>query len=104
MQDTLRRLEATLPETTPEQRRLLDELNAQIEENGRYYVVESLTVEQIREHSYDLTEEDGGLIEKIEYMPTKTDLYLRLFNIIIYRLKQFPQFIFHIGVLLIISP
>lgn len=65
MQDTLRRLEMTLPEATPEQRRLLDELNAQIEENGRYYVVESLTVEQIREHSYDLTEEDGGLIEKI---------------------------------------
>lgn len=65
MQDTLRRLEATLPETTPEQRRLLDELNAQIEENGRYYVVESLTVEQMREHGYDLTEEDGGLIEKI---------------------------------------
>ena len=31
MQDTLRRLEATLPEATPEQRRLLDELNAQIE-------------------------------------------------------------------------
>ncbi len=65
MQDTLRRLEATLPEATPEQRRLLDELNAQIEENGRYYVVESLTVEQMREHGYDLTEEDGGLIEKI---------------------------------------
>lgn len=65
MQDTLRRLEATLPEATPGQRRLLDELNAQIEENGRYYVVESLTVEQMREHGYDLTEEDGGLIEKI---------------------------------------
>lgn len=65
MQDTLRRLETTLPETTHEQRRLLDELNAQIEENGRYYVVESLTVEQMREHGYDLTEEDGGLIEKI---------------------------------------
>ena len=65
MQDTLRRLEATLPEATLEQRRLLDELNAQIEENGRYYVVESLTVEQMREHGYDLTEEDGGLIEKI---------------------------------------
>lgn len=65
MQDTLRRLEATLSETTPEQRRLFDELNAQIEETGRYYVVESLTVEQMREHGYDLTEEDGGLIDKI---------------------------------------
>ena len=65
MQETLRKLEKTLPEITPEQRRLLDELNAQIEENGRYYVVESLTVDQMREHGYDLTEEDGGLIEKI---------------------------------------
>ena len=65
MQDTLRRLEATLPETPPEQRRLLDDLNAQIEENGRYYVVESQTVEQMREHGYDVTEKDGGLIDKI---------------------------------------
>lgn len=65
MQDTLRRLETTLPEATPEQRRLLDELNAQIEENGRYYVVESLTVEQMREHGYDVTEKDGGLLDKI---------------------------------------
>lgn len=65
MQDTLRRLEATLPEATPEQHRLLDELNAQIEENGRYYVVESLTVEQMREHGYDVTEKDGGLLDKI---------------------------------------
>ncbi len=63
MQDTLRRLETTLP--PPEQRRLLDELNAQIEENGRYYVVESLTVEQMREHGYDVTEKDGGLLDKI---------------------------------------
>lgn len=65
MQETLRKLEKTLPEITPEQRRLLDELNTQIEENGRYYVVESLTVEQLREHGYDLTEKDGGLIDKI---------------------------------------
>lgn len=65
MQETLRKLEKTLPEITPEQRRLLDELNAQIEENGRYYVVESLTVDQMREHGYDLTEKDGALIDKI---------------------------------------
>lgn len=65
MQETLRKLEKTLPEITPEQRRLLDDLNARIEENGRYYVVESLTVEQLREHGYDLTKKDGGLIDKI---------------------------------------
>lgn len=65
MQQTLRRLEATMTDITPEQRRLLDELNAQIEENGRYYVVESLTVKQMREHGYDVTEQDAGVIDRI---------------------------------------
>lgn len=65
MQQTLRRLEAAMQDITPEQRRLLDELNARIEENGRYYVVESLTVEQMREHGYDVTEQDAGLIDRI---------------------------------------
>lgn len=65
MQQTLRSLEATMTDITPEQRRLLDELNAQIEENGRYYVVESLTVKQMREHGYDVTEQDVGVIDRI---------------------------------------
>lgn len=65
MQQTLRSLEATMTDITPEQRRLLDELNAQIEENGRYYVVESLTVNQMREHGYDVTEQDAGVIDRI---------------------------------------
>lgn len=65
MQQTLRRLEAAMPDITPEQRLLLDKLNAQIEENGRYYVVESLTVEQMREHGYDVTEQDAGVIDRI---------------------------------------
>lgn len=65
MQQTLRSLEATMTDITPEQRRLLDELNAQIEENGRYYVVESLTVKQMREHGYDVTEQDAGVIDRI---------------------------------------
>ena len=65
MQQTLRRLEAAIQDITPEQRRLLDELNARIEENGRYYVVESLTVEQMREHGYDVTEQDAGVIDRI---------------------------------------
>ena len=65
MQQTLRRLETAMPDITPEQRRLLDELNAQIEENGRHYIVESLTVEQMCEHGYDVTEQDAGLIDRI---------------------------------------
>lgn len=65
MQQTLRRLEATMTDSTPEQRQLLDDLNVQIEENGRYYVVESLTVKQMREHGYDVTEQDAGVIDRI---------------------------------------
>ena len=65
MQQTLRRLETAIQDITPELRRLLDELNAHIEENGRHYIVESLTVEQMREHGYDVTEQDAGLIDRI---------------------------------------
>lgn len=65
MQQTLRSLEAIMTDITPEQRKLLDELNAQIKENGRYYAVESLTVEQMREHGYDVTEQDAGIIDRI---------------------------------------
>ncbi|WP_462354309.1 hypothetical protein [Alistipes timonensis] len=65
MQQILRQLESTMTDITPEQRRLLDELNAQIEENGRHYIVESLTVEQMREHGYDVTEQDAGIIDRI---------------------------------------
>lgn len=65
MQQALRQLESTMTDITPEQRRLLDELNVQIEKNGRYYVVESLTVEQMREHGYDVTEQDAGVIDRI---------------------------------------
>lgn len=65
MQQTLRQLESTMTDITPEQLALLGELNAQIEENGRHYIVESLTVEQIREHGYDVTEQDAGIIDRI---------------------------------------
>lgn len=65
MQQTLRQLEATMTDITPEQRKLFGELNARIEESGRHYIVESLTVEQMREHGYDVTEQDAGLIDRI---------------------------------------
>lgn len=65
MQQTLRQLEATMTDITPEQRKLLDDLNVRIEENGRHYIVESLTVEQMREHGYDVTEQDAGVIDRI---------------------------------------
>lgn len=75
MQQTLRQLEATMTDITPEQRKLLDDLNARIEENGRHYTVESLTVEQMREHGYDVTEQDAGVIDRIaEKVEIDTDM------------------------------
>ena len=75
MQQTLHKLEAAMTNITPEQRLLLDELNAQIKENGRYYVVESLTLEQMREHGYDVTEKDAGIIDRIaEKVEVDTDI------------------------------
>ena len=74
MQQTLRQLESAMTDISPEQRKLLGELNAQIEENGRHYIVESLTVEQMREHGYDVTEQDAAsstvLPKRSRWMPT----------------------------------
>ena len=65
MQQTLRQLELAMTDITPEQRRLLGELNAQIEENGRSYVDESLPVEQQRAHCYHVTEQAAGDFDRI---------------------------------------
>lgn len=73
LQQTLRQLEATMPEATPQQRELLDKLHLDIEENGRFYEITSLTVPLMREHGYDVTEKDAGIInaiaEKVEIDP-----------------------------------
>lgn len=73
LQQTLRQLEATMPETTPQQRELIDKLHRDIEENGRFYEITSLTVPLMREHGYDVTEKDAGIIgaiaEKVEIDP-----------------------------------
>lgn len=65
LQQTLRQLEATMPETTPQQRELLDKLHRDIEENGQFYEITSLTVPLMREHGYDVTEKDDGIVSAI---------------------------------------
>lgn len=65
LMDTLYRLENTLGAVTSEQRTLINDLKAQIRENGRFYEVESITVESMREHGYNVTEEDAGILSKI---------------------------------------
>ena len=58
-------LEATLGTATPEQRAI--NLKKQIRENGLFFEVTSasLTVESMREHGYDVTDEDAGILSKI---------------------------------------
>lgn len=65
MTETLSKLESSMGTVTPEQRTVLDELQAQIDEQGRYYDVCSITLEDMREHGYDVTEENCLQVEKI---------------------------------------
>ena len=70
LQRTLHQLEAAMPEITAQQR---DKLYRDIEENGRFYEVAALTIPLMREHGYDVTEEDASIVsaiaEKVEIDP-----------------------------------
>lgn len=61
----VRELEATIPNKTPKQQEIFDKLLKQIRENGRFYEIAALTVDLMREHGYDVTEEDAGVINSI---------------------------------------
>lgn len=65
MTETLHKLESSMGTVTPEQRTLLDKLQSQIDEQGRYYDVCSITLEDMREHGYEVTEENCLQVEKI---------------------------------------
>lgn len=58
-------LESTIETVTLEQRTIFDNLYNEIKENGRFYEVAALTVESMREHGYDVTEDDAGIISAI---------------------------------------
>lgn len=62
---SLNKLEATIENKTPQQQQILDDLRTQIRENGRFYEVGALTLESMREHGYDVSEKDAGIITKI---------------------------------------
>ena len=63
--DSIAKLELSMGEPTEPQRLLLDKIKGSIKEMGRYFPVADLTIEGMREHGYDVTEEDSGLVEKI---------------------------------------
>ena len=67
LMDGVTKLEAMLGSATSEQRAIICNLKRQIRENGRYFEVSSasLTVESMREHGYDVTEKDAGILSKI---------------------------------------
>ena len=77
LMDGVTELEATLGTATPEQRAIIGNLKKQIHENGRYFEVSSasLTVESMREHGYDVTEEDADIMSKIaEHVEVDADM------------------------------
>lgn len=65
LMDSLQKLEATIENRTPKQQQLFEGLRKQIRENGRYYEVCTLTIKSMREHGYDVTKADSGIISKI---------------------------------------
>lgn len=65
MTETLNKLRASLEPVTPEQQTIIDSLQSQIDEQGRYHDVCSITLEDMREHGYDVSEENCLLIERI---------------------------------------
>ena len=72
MTETLNKLRVSLVPVTPEQQTILDYLQSQIDEQGRYHDVCSITLEDMREHGYDVSEENCLQIERIAEK-TETD-------------------------------
>lgn len=73
LKESVLKLESTIPEPTTEQAAILNDMKAQISRNGRFYEVKAITVELMREHGYDVTEQDAGIIiaitNKVEIDP-----------------------------------
>lgn len=73
MMESIKKLESTISKPTPQQAAIFSDLKAQIHRNGRFYEVEALTVGSMREHGYDVTVKDAGILiaiaEKVEIDP-----------------------------------
>mgnify|MGYP001313407414 CR=1 FL=1 len=65
MTENLKKLRSSMGTITPEQQTIFKELQAQIDEQGRYYDVCSITMEDMLEHGYEVSEENCFQIEKI---------------------------------------
>lgn len=73
LMESIKKLESTISKPTPQQAAIFSDLKAQIHRNGRFYEVEALTVGSMREHGYDVTVKDAGILiaiaEKVEIDP-----------------------------------
>lgn len=63
--DIVGQLKKTIENPTLQQQELIKELEQEIVREGKYYHVESLTVDSMRENGYDVTEDDSAEIERI---------------------------------------
>lgn len=63
--DIVGKLKKTIENPTLQQQELIKELEQEIVREGKYYQIEALTVDSMREHGYDVTEKDSAEIERI---------------------------------------
>lgn len=63
--DIVGQLKKTIENPTLQQQKLIKELEQEIVRKGKYYQVEALTVDSMRENGYDVTEDDSAEIERI---------------------------------------
>lgn len=69
----IEQLEKTIKAVSPKQRQIIEEMKLGILEQGKYFPVADLTIKLMREHGYDVTEEDSGEIEHIADKITMND-------------------------------
>ncbi|MEG0647108.1 MAG: hypothetical protein RR471_08055 [Bacteroides sp.] len=65
LMESIVKLESIIPVPTSEQAAVVSDLKAQISRNSRFYEVAALTVGSMREHGYDITDKDAGIIMAI---------------------------------------
>ena len=69
MTETLILVRGSLVRGSRDLQTFLDDLQSQIDEQGRYHDVCSITLEDMREHGYDVSEENCLQIERIVEKP-----------------------------------
>lgn len=63
--DKMEQLKKTMSNPTSQQKELINSIEQDVRQEGEFYQVEALTLDLMREHGYNVMEEDSGDIESI---------------------------------------